>query len=163
MAESLAFRHIDDEDRAFVVTKWMESFKYAHGAGVLAMGPWSHGSSMYFDVSREIVNALMARPHAETIVAYRPGEDRPFDLYGFVCVERGYPYPKRGHGVDVIHYLFVDQPYRRVGLARALLEEAKLKAPVIYTHMTAAGQVIAKKRGYTFDPHCARFGAGETE
>lgn len=153
--DSLAFRTAGPEDRSFIVTKWLRSFRLSHGAGLLLLGPWEHGTAMYYDVQRLVIEHILARPEVVTTVAYKPGEAQPFDLYGFVCIERAYPYPKL---VDVVHYLFVDEPYRRAGLGRALLDVAGLNPPVIYTHRTADGQKIAHARGYRYDPLCVRIG-----
>jgi GNAT superfamily N-acetyltransferase len=137
---------------AFVRDSWLESFRTTHGAGLVPM-------SRYFAVYREVLSELMARHGTEVIVAFKPGELPPDDLYGYIALERGYPHPKRGQAVDLVHYLFVKQAYRGLGVGRSLVEVAKLRWPWMYTALTPNGQRFKSHYpGVVFDPLAARYG-----
>jgi GNAT superfamily N-acetyltransferase len=48
-----------------------------------------------------------------------------------------------------VHYCYVKQAYRRLGIARLLLEGESRR----YSHETRAGRILARKLGFKFDPY----------
>jgi GNAT superfamily N-acetyltransferase len=104
---SLAYRPADTEDHSFVVESWLSSYKTAHAAGLIAMASWR-------EVMVPQIERVLAKPGVQVHVAYHPGEqDRGADLYGWIAAEPG--------AEPLVHYVYVKQPYRRMGIARGLL------------------------------------------
>lgn len=150
---SLAYRRAEDRDRPLIFDSWLSSFADAHAAGLIPM-------HMYRRVYHEAIAWIMARPGAETWVAYHPGEhDTTADLYGWICIERG-------HAAPVIHYAFVKQAFRRMGIARGLLAATDIDptAPLLFTFKTGivtdsreGPALLAKLPRAKWAPMVARF------
>ena len=166
---TLAYRDAGDADRAFVIDSWSESFRCAHAAGLIAMSDWR-------EIMPRQLERILARPCCTVTVACNPEEsDTRLDLMGWIAVERGYSVPTRvrdarGRWADellptdapLVHYVFVKQPYRRLGVARGLFAAARVDpaAEFAYTTKTAAAQKLAAKVPRArWNPLIARFDA----
>lgn len=132
-------------DWPFVHDAWLESFKTSHAAGPIPM-------DMYRTVYREVLRRLVERPRCGTWVAYN-SEDHD-QVFGFITFETT---NDRGH---VIHYVFVKNFCRRMGIATGLLRATGIEPedPFLYTFKTPAATKLAQKwTGMRFDPLVARF------
>jgi GNAT superfamily N-acetyltransferase len=107
----IAYRRAEASDMAFVVDSWIDSYKSAHAAGMIAMGDFR---TVY---QRQIALAL-ARPGTQLWVAYHPGDtDHTADIYGWAAVEHS-------DGCPYVQYCYVKSAYRRMGIAKSLLAKA---------------------------------------
>lgn len=108
------------------------------------------------------------------LVAHRPGEvDRTADIYGWLAIERDYQIPVRSYGSEgnqiskmaaallpLVHYVFVKQPYRRLGIARGLFNAAGVNPNqhFAYTCKTAVVSRLSDKiPNASWQPLVARF------
>lgn len=89
-------------DRAFVRSGWSASLRTSRDVQLIPMRLWAV-------TMHPVIDHALDRPAARTLIA--EGEV----LQGFVCAEPGY-----------VLYLYVAQPFRRLGLARALLAAADI-------------------------------------
>lgn len=123
----LEYRLANEADRKFLVGSWVDSYRTSHAAGMISMDDWDA-------VMAPQVKKVLARDGVLVHVAYAPAELEGNDLYGWVAVERDYHIPTArkvsGRRVladahsPLVHYVFVKQPYRRMGIARGLLRAA---------------------------------------
>lgn len=126
-------------DRQFVVSGWSSSLRTSRDVPLIPMSRWSA-------IMHPVIEAALERPAVRTLVAH--GEV----LHGFVCAEPGY-----------VLYIYVAQPFRDRGVARALLEAAGIspEGPFGYACRTRASWellVIHRKCPLaTYDPFRARF------
>lgn len=122
----LDYRRAEERDLRLVVGTWVGSYRTAHAAGMICMADWR-------DVMEKQVARVLERPDVEVWVAYNPQEESTRgDLYGWIAVERNYQVPVRervdGRWVEslnpswapLVHYVYVKQPYRLLGIARGL-------------------------------------------
>ena len=127
---ALAFREALDSDRALVLDSWLASFRNAHAAGLIAMADWR-------PVMGPQVVRLLQRPGVTVLVAYHPGEDSGADAYGWAAVELRTSRP------PLVLYAYTKQPYRRLGIARRLLERAGVNLSAEW-HYAAKTGVVSK-------------------
>ncbi len=125
---SLAIRRASKPDMAFVVDSFLESYRTAHAAGLIAMSDWRV-------VMTRQLGLLFARSGVEVHVAHHPGESVA-DLYGWAAVEKSEPCP-------LVIYCYVKQPYRRMGIARALLAAAGISPTDTFEYAAKTG-VLSK-------------------
>lgn len=139
---SLAYRKATSEDLRFVIGSWTDSYRNAHMAGMIPMPMWS-------EVFPGFIAWMLRRPGVVVWVAYKPGETTA-DIYGWVAVETGITLPSRsrknGHwqrenkpsDMPLVHYVFVKQAYRKLGMARRLLKHAgaRMDEPFVYSCKT---------------------------
>jgi GNAT superfamily N-acetyltransferase len=143
---SLAYRPAVAADMPLVVGSWLDSFRTAHAAGLIAMDDWRA-------VMEPQIEKLLARPGAVVFVAHRPGEDAEHraDLYGWIAAEPD---------IALVHYVYVKHSYRRMGLARGLLGAAgiKLAEPFEFSCKTAVVRELQRKIPRArWNPLAARF------
>lgn len=132
---SLAFRPATPTDLPLVYGSWLASFRLSHAAGLVPMATYG---ATYTDA----IDRLLARKGCRVIVAHHPDEaPGAADVYGWACVEDGVP--------PALHYCYVIGPYRRKGLARALLEHAGIRvdSPWVYTYKTPVVAKLSSKLG----------------
>lgn len=140
----LKYRVADGPDFRFVLESWLDSYKLAHAAGLVAVEEWNA-------VMRPQLQRILSRPGCRTYVAYNPAEtESGSDLYGWAAVERGFQVPVRNriNGLwqtsletsedPLIHYVFTKQAYRKLGIAKGLLKAAgvNLGEPFFYSCKT---------------------------
>lgn len=134
-----AIRPMQPDDRPFVVSGWSSSLRLSRDVPLIPMSMWA-------TTMRPVIDSAINRPMARTLVAH--GEV----LQGFVCAEPSY-----------VLYLYVAQPFRRRGIARALIAAAGIDPAARwgYACRTRASWellVVHKKAPLaTYDPFHARF------
>jgi len=142
----IAYRESREEDRVFVVSSWLDSFRESHTAGMIAM------ATFYDKMWGEIEN-LMDRSGSRTIIACNAGD--PNQLHGFVTFDLD-----TGTDPPVVHYLYVKAPFRRWGIARGLFAAAGINSerPMDYTFKTSVVVRLANKIPLArWQPMLARF------
>lgn len=128
---TLAFRRATDSDMTCVVGTFLDSTRSTFGAGLIQMDDWR-------DVMEPQARKLFARPGAEVLVAYMPGEEPPYDVYGWLAHETGHPWP-------VVVYCYVMKSYRGLGVARRLFAEAGISPQGSFRHATWLDRELAAK------------------
>ena len=134
---------------AFVRESFLDSFRTAHTAGMIAMEDWD-------EVMGKQWEKALARPGVQIWVAYHPYEPDPLaDLYGFLAVEKVRPH------LDYILFCYVKADFRRWGIARGLFRAADIVKPFRYavrtpvvTRLFHAGKL---EGGVVWDPLTVRF------
>lgn len=101
------YREAEPADEMFIVSGWSSSQRMTRDLPLVQMKD-------YAALWHPVVRAVLARPRARTIVARGAAEPM-----GFICFEHS----DLGNPPMVI-YVYVAQPYRRHGIARALFEQA---------------------------------------
>lgn len=131
MSESLdpglvAFRPAVPEDLNFIRNSWLKSYRKAHVASrmtdTLYFALWK-----YAVVSPAIVRAVKG----EVILLVACNADIPDQIFGWAATE-----PRE----DLLHYVYVKHPFRRLGLCRQMLALLGINhdARATWTHSTDA-------------------------
>ncbi len=130
-------REIDGEDDwAFIRKAWRETFQY----GSLAVD--GADKPHYFDEMSRLFAAIV--PGASGRVACDPTDD---DVrVGFVCFTD-----------ETLHYVYVQKDFRRMGVARDLLDGLPIKA-YSFTTLQCVKRLKPRDRGWAFKP-CFTYGS----
>lgn len=131
------------DELKFVFDAWSNSFRKSPWAGCIP-------NHLYDQVSRETARTILDRG-AVVLVAVTPIDGQEGRrVMGFVVVE-----PNR----NVLHFLYVKEMYRRLGIGRALLEAATAEfdpeLDYTYTHRTKASTRFLGER-FAWNPVPAR-------
>lgn len=131
-AEEWRLRPADAEDEAFLCHSWLKSFRPSatEVPGVI-----------YHRGQHEVIERLLGR--SIVTVACNPEDEA--QIFGYLVHE------KRGP-VVVLHYVYVKAPFRRLGLARALLAHVGAEG-CHYTHRTPAFARLARALRAHFNPY----------
>lgn len=153
---SISYRKAEESDRRLIENSWLESFRSSHVAGLIAMDDWH-------EVMLPQIRKVLDREGVEVLVAHNPDDDsETSNIYGWAAVERGYEISFRGRRggrwVDVfdktkdplVHYVFVKQPFRKLGIAKSLLAKLGVTKEDFcnYTCKTAVLSKIAIPNAY---------------
>jgi len=123
-------------DEAFVYNAWLKSYKDS---------PWGKPliNDIFFTNHKEIVKKLL--DSSEVLLAVNP-ED-PDQIYGFAVIEKS---PR----VSIIHYVYVKYNFRKLGLARDLVETLEPMAyKVKFVTHVPRDIAILKKFNLVFNPY----------
>lgn len=131
------FRDLAEEDVPFVYNSWLKSFRN----GTMCRNV---DNSIYFFNHHKIIGQLLER--SKVIVCCNSLD--PKIIYGYLVFEDI-------DGQFVLHYIYVKNIYRKLGLARKLLEQSKHDFSVLgcYTHQTQVGVVKEEKYNLLYHPY----------
>lgn len=135
------YRKATEADRIFVDYAWLDSYRWAHAAGMIHMDDWR-------DVMLPQISRVRNRPRAVTIVA-----EEPDALAGFICAEPSNDPP-------LVFYVYVKESYRKAGIARGLFKAAGVEPGdrFVYACKTPViSELVRKIPRARFDPYAARF------
>lgn len=121
----VTFRRPTPECLSFIYSSWLKSFRiYSRWAKAVP-------AQIYFGNHKRVVQKLLE--DSGVLIACNP--ECPDQIFGYAVYQ-----PTAG-GVAVLHYLYVKQPYRKMGIATALFREAlhrsehRSELPVAVTHI----------------------------
>lgn len=137
----MRYRRATDDDRIFVDYGWLDSYRWAHAAGMIHMDDWK--AIMLPQIAR-----VRNRPRAVTMVAHEGDA-----LVGFIAAEPSNDPP-------LVFYVYVKESYRRAGVARGLFNAVGIDPSerFVYACKTAVITELARKLPRArFDPYAARF------
>jgi hypothetical protein len=135
------YRAAVEGDDIFINYGWLDSYRWAHAAGMIHMDDWR-------DVMLPQIKRVRARPKTITVVAEEPGA-----LAGFICA-------KPGNDPPLVFYVYVKEQYRKAGIARGLFRLAGVDPfeRFVYACKTAVvSELMRKIPQAKFDPYAARF------
>jgi hypothetical protein len=147
----LDHRPAERRDLALIMSSWLKSFKGSHYAGPIP-------NDLYWDTYRLSLERILSRPAVRVWIAVNPGEPDPeHEIYGWLAMEPGAP--------PVVHYAYVKQAFRRMGVARSLFHAAGVDTsqPFTYTFRTKdVADVVRRGRLMArHDPMLVRYPTAE--
>lgn len=119
-------REAKGKDLSFIYSTWVNSYRYGSSLGK------SCRNSIFFPEYNRIVDAILEKPRTKILVATTP-ED-PDTILGYLV-----------HDPDVIHYVFVKEVFRKMGIARSLFHQSGRASAAVITHRTFEMDEILKK------------------
>lgn len=131
------FRDMAAEDNAFVYNSWLKSFRN----GTMNRNV---DNSIYFHNHHKLIDKILQR---STIVVCCDAKD-PKIIFGYVVYEKI-------DGQFVLHYIYVKNIYRKLGIAKKLLEQCKHDFSVLgcYTHQTQVAVAKEEKYNLLYHPY----------
>lgn len=142
---SFAIRPADAGDRTFIIQNWLDSYRTAFSAGLIAMEDW-------YKVMWPQVEKVLDRPGVRTLVAHETDEtERVADLYGFITFDPAMRHllgrDKRATILPTVVYVYVKGSHRRWGYARKLFAAAGIdpRSEFVYVCDTEATKRLRMK------------------
>lgn len=127
------FSLMQPDEVKFIVDSWVRSFRDSPWAGCIA-------NDQYQEVMRGTVNGLLARGVRVVVATTAEGPRR---VCGYIATE----------APDLIHYIYVKNGSRKLGLANELLKHGPQMGRL--TFRTPASEFLLK-RGFSWTPVPAR-------
>ena len=137
----LSFRPVNPDELSFVLDSWLKSYRGSPWAGVLR-------NNRYFEETRGTIEDLLARGAKLWACVVPIPETEKERIVGFICYEAK-------SGQVCIHYVYVKDPYRRLGIAKALVSQATAEArQVFYTFRTRSSKFVLPGAIYAREIAC---------
>lgn len=141
------------DDRPLIFATWLRA--YRHGSHF----PRKIPESIFFEAHHDVVEELLDR----SCVRVATPPDDPDVILGWSALETLEPRPEDPTSPVVVHFCYVKPPFRRSGVARALLGATvegcqELGGTVFYSHETFALKVDRLAEivgGWSFNPYAA--------
>lgn len=111
-------RPATEADISFLFNSWLKSYKASPAVK-------SVPGAVYFDAQHKVLEQIFKR--SQVLVACAPTDHN--QIFGYCCTEIV-------DGVNILHYAYTKEAFRRMGLQALLLEEAKLTDSYFYSHYT---------------------------
>lgn len=140
MNSEIVIRHALPEDAAYILATWLRFYK--------GNSPFTKRirHKVYYRWHPRIIEAVLSRPATKAFIAHPTGESEV--IFGYLVTEW------RGER-PLVHFVFVKEELRRMGIGRALLEASRVDlSQAIFTHWTYdVDQILPKFPGLTYDPY----------
>lgn len=143
----IAMRHPHKEDIPFIFNSWLHSYRHSlHVKNI--------SNTVFYSEHHKVLERLFKRCEAK--IACDPTDQN--QIYGYIVYERI-------TGVLVVHYVYVKQPYRKLGLCKQLLSAAGRNPgeAFAYTHETFMGNRLSGKFSALYNPYVFYEGYLENE
>lgn len=133
-----AVRFAAPADLPFIFSTWLKSYRRSPAVQGVP-------DKAYYAGEHALINRLILRPNTRVLVA--TPSDAPDIILGYAVLEL----PSAPQGATCVHYVYVKQAFRQMGIASQLLRD--LPQGSAYSHYTKACQWLFK--GDTFNPYLA--------
>lgn len=136
LAEIVAFRPMAPGDVNFVLDSWLRSYRESPWAGCTP-------NNVFFQVYHEAIEGLLARGAKVEVACAKHDPDK---ILGWICSEAV-------KGGSCVHFTYIKDPYRRMGLATELIDRNAQENRRFYTFRTKGAEYC---RCGQFSPEIAR-------
>lgn len=134
---AILIRDAEESDVSFIFNSWLRSFR--NGALCTHVA-----NSVYFTEHHKILEKLLTR--SNVIVACDPADAS--NVYGWLCFEHV-------QGVFVVHYAYVKQTFRNLGILNSLLDKTghDFVNAGLYSHWNFHASKMAANRNLLYHPY----------
>lgn len=143
-----AVRPACEQDHSFIYHSWLKSYRASWAKGSNPVR--SINKEIYYANQKEIVRYLLE--NSMIIVAHNPSDIH--QIFGYIVAQ-----PTNQH-IGVIHYCFVKQAFRNLGIGTLLYREAQAATehntsyPMACTHATGLfHQVLSRRYDIMYNPY----------
>lgn len=138
-ASQVRIRAATEADISFLFNSWLRSYRQSEFAKQMQ-------NEVYFAAQHKVIEGLLKT--CKTLIACNHADIS--QIYGYTVTTEV-------DGVPVVHFAYVKEPYRGLGLARKLLQEAgiSLEKPYCYTHKTFKAGLLERKHAIVYHPYLA--------
>lgn len=126
-------------DVSFIFSSWLKSFRGGSGLFTKYVD-----NTIYFSEQHKVIERLLKRCTVK--IATDPAD--PATIYGYVVYERM-------DGILIVHYAYVKQTFRAMGVLRQLLKsiDQDWNSAGLFTHSTLLGSRLALKYSLIYHPY----------
>ena len=105
----LRFRPAGQEDVAFIFHSWLKCYRHAPGVAGIS-------SPVYYAQHHLLIEGLCRTAKITMVCA----KQDPTQLFGYICYDTA-------EGLPVLHFIYVKETYRRMGIAHMLCKDANIE------------------------------------
>ena len=142
LKDAIKFRpYVKHTDQAFVFSTWLRNYKHS---SYFAKGI---RSSIFFPGHQKLLELLFDKPTLKVFIAHPTDDDQT--ILGYLVAEFH-------HKAPVIHFIFIKEAFRNMGIATLLLNHAEINPDNFhFTHWTMPmDEIIRKHPNIRYNPYC---------
>ena len=131
-------RLAEEGDIGFIFNSWLKSYRSSLFAKPIS-------NTVFFAEHHKVIEKLAKT--SQILLACN--KEDPNQIYGYACAERV-------EGVFVLHYIYVKQSFRRLGIGKLLLDSFDHNfddESAVYTHHTKIAEKLAAKYHLIYHPY----------
>ncbi len=128
----IEIRDFEEGDRNFIINSWIKCYRKQ----CLDIRP-----DVYFLEHHKIIQSLIGRCKIKIATNIEDGNQ----IYGYILYE---PLP-----VTILHFIFVKQTFRNMGIGKKLITDFEVSNPCIITHHSLNGDSLLKSHIKIFNPY----------
>jgi len=141
----LLIRDAQQDDANFIFNSWLKSFRRSWFAQRIP-------NDIFYSQQHKVVEEILSRVTTQAHVI-TPATD-PATICGYAVTEA---IPGTEGRAKLVHYTYVKETFRRLGLATRLLSHAGIgpdygQQIVFLSHITSHFAPLAEKHGYVYNP-----------
>ena len=122
------------EDIPFIYSTWLKSFKSDSKEGK------SMRTTIFMKYYVKVIDHILQLP--DTVINIACDKEDPFVIHGYIVCNK-----------TTIHYIYVKEVLRRLGLSKALIASQNLGDDVVYTHKTnMIAPIVSKLETIDYNP-----------
>lgn len=133
----IRLRPATQEDVPFIFSSWLKSYRNSLYARNIT-------STTYFSEHHKIIQNIVKKN--PVIIACNDAD--PSQVYGYICAGKT-------EGIFTLHYIYIKQSFRTMGIAKSLMQSMGFDSNVasIYTHHTRTAERLAAKYNMLYHPY----------
>lgn len=140
MKVDLVLRNADESDLPFIYKTWLVNIRASNNLETIIE------AKVYFDNHKLLIDRILSK--SECVLATSPEDTK--QIFGFIVFHR----MKK---LDVLHFVHVKAPYRKLGIAGHLKDFAfncELDdPPLVSTHFTRMAPILTESWNLIFNPY----------
>lgn len=138
MTKDILLRGVTQEDWAYLYATWLKHYKFSSDFAKRIP------HSIFFHKHHLLIGSILRKKETVTLIAYP--KDSPEIIVGYITYEKPSTRP-------VIHFIYVKRAFRKMGVARELIEVLDLSRGV-FTHWTEdTDWIVRKVPSLQYDPY----------
>lgn len=134
-------RPMEASDAPFVLNSWLRRYRDSVAARLVT-------DRVFYQVQHDIILKILAKPELKATVACSLEDSN--HIYGYLIAE---DLSKLVPDLVMLHFTYVKGPFRRFGIAKALLQDTIGDHKLVhYSHRTHLLDFLDKSEAWTFNP-----------
>ncbi len=128
-------------DANFILNSWLRRYRDA-------VSPKLVTDRVFFKIQHDIICKILAKPELRVLVAVAPDDEN--QIFGYIVAE---DLSKLVPDLVMLHWVYCKGPFRRFGVAKALLIEAIGEHKLIhYSHHTYLTEFLDRNKTWAYNP-----------
>lgn len=137
ISKTLKIREVTEPDVSFVFNSWLKSHRHSDSTRGIS-------SPVYYAGHHRLIERIILQ--SKVLIACN--KDDESQIYGYICA---------GHvdGILAVHYIYIKQTYRNLGIGKELLNQFQhdFATASCYTHKNRMSDLLAEKYNMVYHPY----------
>lgn len=107
-------------------------------------------NDLFFRCHQQVISNILVDPKVKTLIACNNQDED--QIYGFIV-----------GNADTLHFIYTKQIFRRLGIAKKLLDSLTPKGIVQFTQYPATFEKMIHLRDFVYNPYLIQLGVNQNE